>query len=430
MKQLIAVILLVQPYSSWAQLKTFEREYTYKASEIDSKSSCRAIAIEQLRSILLNELGVYVQSESLLTSADINGQFKQDFVENIATISAGIVKFNVLQETWNGELFWMKATVTVDEKSLAESIKEITKDRQKTKELFEIREQLKKTNKELEELRSQLVESTSDDKKAVESINKRYRGLVGSINAKDYYFIAEESFGRSDYIKAIEYYEKAIMIDSGFAMAYVGKGLALVGLHQYGKAIEQYDRAMKLNPTFAGTYYFRGLAQVGMKDYLGAIKDYSMAIEIDPKFAGGYVSIGHAKRDLKDDEGAIEAYTMAIDLDPKIVDAYWGRAAIKGNQKLFAAAMRDCNRAIEIDPKCAGALLTRGHIKLKQKDSMGAIVDFDKTISLEPENSDAYYLRGLAKMMIGKRTEGCMDLSKAGELGISEAYELIAKYCN
>ena len=86
-----------------AQEKTFEREYTYKASELDSKISCRAITINELRTQLLNEIGVYVESESILKTSDVSGKFAQDFVENIATISAGITKIEVLEEKQKAE---------------------------------------------------------------------------------------------------------------------------------------------------------------------------------------------------------------------------------------------------------------------------------------------------------------------------------------
>ncbi len=42
----------------------------------------------------------------------------------------------------------------------------------------------------------------------------------------------------------------------------------------------------------------------------------------------------------------------------------------------------------------------------------------------------AYYNRGLAKIQLGQIDGGCLDLSKAGELGADKAYDLIKKYCN
>ncbi len=37
---------------------------------------------------------------------------------------------------------------------------------------------------------------------------------------------------------------------------------------------------------------------------------------------------------------------------------------------------------------------------------------------------------GVAKLGLGQKDSGCLDLSKAGELGFDKAYESIKKYCN
>ena len=131
----LLVALALRPLTSSAQEKTFVKEYTYKASEMDSKVSCRAIAVNQLRSMLLNEVGVYVESEQILKTSDVGLKFSQDFVENIATVSAGITKLEILEEKWNGETFWMRAAITIDAESLGQSLKQLINDRQKVKEL-------------------------------------------------------------------------------------------------------------------------------------------------------------------------------------------------------------------------------------------------------------------------------------------------------
>ena len=43
--------------------------------------------------------------------------------------------------------------------------------------------------------------------------------------------------------------------------------------------------------------------------------------------------------------------------------------------------------------------------------------------------SNSYYNRGLAKIALDQKDSGCLDFSKAGELGLSAAYEAIKEYC-
>ena len=42
---------------------------------------------------------------------------------------------------------------------------------------------------------------------------------------------------------------------------------------------------------------------------------------------------------------------------------------------------------------------------------------------------NAYYNRALVLIFIKDREKGCIDLSRAGELGIKDAYSVINKYC-
>ncbi len=80
--------------------------------------------------------------------------------------------------------------------------------------------------------------------------------------------------------------------------------------------------------------------------------------------------------------------------------------------------------------KTAEDYLKAGNTKYELKDYKGAIKYYNKAIELNPNNAVAYYNRGLAKIHLGQKDNGCLDLSKAGELGHAKAYEVIKEYCN
>ena len=66
---------------------------------------------------------------------------------------------------------------------------------------------------------------------------------------------------------------------------------------------------------------------------------------------------------------------------------------------------------------------------MKLGDNRGAIEDNNKAIELNPDYALAYLNRGAAKYNLGDKNGGCLDFSKAGELGYEDAYDLIKKYC-
>ena len=42
---------------------------------------------------------------------------------------------------------------------------------------------------------------------------------------------------------------------------------------------------------------------------------------------------------------------------------------------------------------------------------------------------EAYFNRGLVLIYLKDKEKGCIDLSRAGELGVDGAYPVIARYC-
>ncbi len=60
---------------------------------------------------------------------------------------------------------------------------------------------------------------------------------------------------------------------------------------------------------------------------------------------------------------------------------------------------------------------------------MRSLENYDKAIKAWPQMGDAYFNRGLVLIYLKDKEKGCIDLSKAGELGVSDAYGVISKYC-
>jgi tetratricopeptide (TPR) repeat protein len=70
-----------------------------------------------------------------------------------------------------------------------------------------------------------------------------------------------------------------------------------------------------------------------------------------------------------------------------------------------------------------------GNLYCQSGDLPEAIVQYTKALEVFPNLSEAYYNRGLVLIYLKDKEKGCIDMSKAGELGIPEAYSVINKYC-
>jgi tetratricopeptide (TPR) repeat protein len=99
---------------------------------------------------------------------------------------------------------------------------------------------------------------------------------------------------------------------------------------------------------------------------------------------------------LQDYYGAIADFTSAITINENYIEAYFNRGKAKQFLQAYQDAINDCSKIIQINPK----------------------------------SFDAYYMRGILRIDFGDMKNGCLDLSKAGELGDLKAYEVIKERCN
>ena len=88
----------------------------------------------------------------------------------------------------------------------------------------------------------------------------------------------------------------------------------------------------------------------------------------------------------------------------------------------------DLDRVIELLPDFSYAYLNRGNVSASLNDFKSAVLDYTAAIAINDRFAEAYYNRGIARIYIGKVQEGIADLSKAGELGMYQAYNVIKRF--
>ncbi len=145
---LVAGILLIASQAHAGKVE-FVKEHTYRAGDMDSKVSSRAIALMEVKRALLEQLGTYLVSETEVR----NYQMTKD---QVTLLTAGIVSAEILEEKWDGREFYLKAKLVVDPQEVAERVKAMSRDRERTRELEEAKRKRDLALKEVERLRKDM----------------------------------------------------------------------------------------------------------------------------------------------------------------------------------------------------------------------------------------------------------------------------------
>lgn len=94
----------------------------------------------------------------------------------------------------------------------------------------------------------------------------------------------------------------------------------------------------------------------------------------------------------------------------------------------FDIMLRDYDYVNRIQPDFYFAYYNKANMLCAQKEYEAAIVHYTKAIACDNDFAEAYFNRGLTRIYIDQVEEGIADLSKAGELGIYQAYNLITRF--
>ncbi len=117
------------------------------------------------------------------------------------------------------------------------------------------------------------------------------------------------------YPEALEAYEAVIARDPANALAYIGKGNALLFLNRPAEALAAYQEAARLDPTLALAYAGQGAALRMLGRDEDALAAYDEAIRRDESFAPAYYGKGFVLLRLKHFWEALKVYRHAMSLE-------------------------------------------------------------------------------------------------------------------
>lgn len=231
------------------------------------------------------------------------------------------------------------------------------------------------------------------------------------------------------HFSSIDEYSRLIGLSGGSIINYFGRSLDFQLVQDYQSAIEDLNQVLIRKDNFILAYFNRAIMRFRQ-------------LEIDEKT--GWASV----RGNVDDDELRNTALLAVGSQQGVSNANGSTVNIKINNSGLSGqerarieaeraqrirkvecdmVMRDLDKVIELAPQFVYAYYNRAFISAKLNNFDSALEDLDEAIRIYPNFAEAYYNRGLILLRIGKTKAGMQDLSKAGELGLAQAYSVLKR---
>ena len=169
----------------------------------------------------------------------------------------------------------------------------------------------------------------------------------------------------------------------------------------------------------------RGVSQSQIKQYTSAVATLSEAIQLNPSNPFLYINRATTRAEMIDFISSIDNSYQSITFDSDPAKRLHNSGTRTYN---YDEAIEDMNKAIKLYSDFAEAYYNRANLMAISGKLPEAYDDYTRAIELDADFAEAYYNRGLVQILMKDTRKGCMDLSKAGELGVEAAYELLAQF--
>ena len=263
------------------------------------------------------------------------------------------------------------------------------------------------------------------------SVQKRYTDVVNEPNIVLSYYTQNQPLRRTNYFHyTVDEYNKSHLLPSPLRFTLQEITLTADMVNQHFETIsrlsaqidvyeKQYTTAKSLTgltPEKAASLYLaRAMEFALVQDYSSALDDCTKAIQhLNANSASGLIAIitfcrANWRFKLLEYQRATGELTAESGMD-------------------FEIMLRDYDYVNKLQPDFAFAYYNKANMLCTQKEYQAAIDHYTKAIEADNEFAEAYFNRGLTRIYIDKVEEGIADLSRAGELGIYQAYNLITRF--
>lgn len=183
-------------------------------------------------------------------------------------------------------------------------------------------------------------------------------------------------------------------------------------------AIREYTERLSQHPEDALLYLARAIEYYVVHDLSAAFEDVERSITLDNQSPLAYFLRAQIRFRQLPPETIDGTFVNEMDIRPSSFD----------RKVAYEAMLDDYMRVLQLVPDFYYATYNIGTIRMLTQRNELAVESFTQALQQDSNMAEAYYNRGLVYIKMGDIRKGVADLSKAGELGLYTAYNLIKRY--
>jgi serine/threonine protein kinase/tetratricopeptide (TPR) repeat protein len=277
-----------------------------------------------------------------------------------------------------------------------------------------------------DQLSGQLI-TALDVKMTNEELASTTARPTDNADAYDLYLRGRQAYRGADRDKAIstsiDFYQKALQKDPGFALAYTG--LADASLETYNvkkdsfwaqKALGAAQRAEELKESLPEVHFSLGSIYQATGKNDQAIAELKRGLQLAPNSEAGYVRLGSAYLAAGQKDEAIASFKKAIDVNPYNWALHNALGEAYFNLGESAKALEEYKNVTQLEPESADGWDNMASTYERMGKFQDAVAAYQKSIQLHPDWL-TYANLGYVYTTLKQYPDAITALQKAVELG-------------
>ncbi len=256
------------------------------------------------------------------------------------------------------------------------------------------------------------------------TVQKRHADVINEQNIILSYYMQQQSMRRTNYSHAtLDRFNRKHLLPSVLHATYQEMTLTADMVNSHFDNINQMSKQIEVAPT-PYVCFARAIEFALVQDYASAIDDctYALTLLQSMQDDNAVTVITFCRANWR---YRLIEYRLA---NGELQTDYKGQTVGGKAEMDFDIMLRDYDYVLRLQPDFAFAYYNKANILCQQKNYDSAIQHYTRAIDCDSDFAEAYFNRGLTYIYIDKVEEGIRDLSKAGELGIYQAYNLITRF--